>query len=208
MISDANGVPSGTCMAADVCVIGGEAAGISLALSLSGKGVSVLVLESGGSKQDKRTQALYRGEVANDALHSPPDRYRLRCFGGSTVIWGGRCVPFDPMDFETRDYLGVAGWPITYADVAPFYRQANALAEAGRFEYDADKMDDLASHPMIAGFRSPVVLTNSLERFSCPTNFARRYERRLQRAPDVQVVLGANCTGIRLRPDGEQVEAI
>jgi choline dehydrogenase-like flavoprotein len=208
MIDDANGVPSGICMTADVCVIGGGASGISLALSLSGKGISVLVLESGGIKQDKRTQALYNGEVANDALHSPADKYRLRCFGGSTVIWGGRCVPFDPIDFEARDFLGLPGWPITYADVAPFYRRANALAEAGQFEYDADKMADLASHPMIAGFHSAVVRTNSLERFSCPTNFARRYARRLQRAADVRVVLGANCTAIRMRPDGEQVASL
>ena len=208
MIDDASQVPHGTRLKADICIIGGGAAGISLALALSGRGLSVLLLEAGSNEEDKQTQDLYRGEVENEALHSPPDKYRLRRFGGASIIWGGRCVPFDPIDFESRGYLRAAGWPITYEEVAAYYGRANAFAEAGRFEYNADEIADWAAHPMITGFRSSLVLTNSLERFSCPTNFARRYEGRLRRAADVRVILGANCTGLRLRPDGEQVESI
>ena len=32
----------------------------------------------------------------------------------------------------------LSGWPISYDEVLPFYPAANALLEAGRFEYDAD----------------------------------------------------------------------
>ena len=80
----------------------------------------------------------------------------------------------------------------------PFYPQANALAEAGRFSYDADDALGSAAAPMIRGFDSPLVRTNGLERFSCPTDFGQRYARRLQVAPDVKVLLGANCTAVRL----------
>ena len=31
--------------------------------------------------------------------------FRRVSFGGTSGIWGGRCVPFDPIDFEPRDYL-------------------------------------------------------------------------------------------------------
>ena len=47
MIENANAVPRGTTVQADVCIVGAGAAGIPLALSLSGKGMSVLLLEAG-----------------------------------------------------------------------------------------------------------------------------------------------------------------
>jgi choline dehydrogenase-like flavoprotein len=204
-IIDAASVPRGSRITADVCVVGSGAAGIPLALTLSEKGLAVVLLESGYMQEHARTQALYAGEVADEKMHSPSDRYRQRRFGGSTPIWGGRCVPFDPIDFEKRDYVANSGWPISYADLLPHYPLANEWAEAGRFVYDADQVFGAGVNPMFRGFSSSVVCTNSLERFSCPTNFARRYERRLRQAARLSVVLGANCTGIRLVADGGAV---
>jgi choline dehydrogenase-like flavoprotein len=208
LIIDANTVPRGSRLDADVCVVGSGAAGIPLALALSAMGLSVLMMEAGFAGEDSRTQSLYEGEVADERLHSPPNKYRLRQFGGSTPIWGGRCVPLDPIDFESRGYVPSSGWPISYSDLVPFYPEANALAEAGRFQYDADELFDPAGEPLIRGFVSTVVRTNSLERFSCPTNFAERYGKRLKSAPGLKVVMGANCTAVRLQPDGGQVRAL
>lgn len=179
-----------------------------MALRLSGRGLSVLLLEAGYLGGDRATQDLYAGDVADEHLHSPPDKYRLRQFGGSTAIWGGRCMPFDPLDFEQRGAVPFSGWPIGYDDLAPFYPEANMLSEAGRFDYDADSVFGPGACPMIQGFDSPVVRTNSLERFSCPTNFAARYHDRLALASDVRVLLGANCTGIRLQPNGGSVRGL
>ncbi|NPC57286.1 FAD-dependent oxidoreductase [Caenimonas soli] len=208
MIVDANTVESGSRLAADVCIVGGGAAGISLALSLSGQGLTVLLLESGRTTPHEATQALYEGEVSDERLHSPPDKYRQRRMGGSTTIWGGRCMPLDPIDFETRSQVPHSGWPISFDDLLPFYPQANALAEAGRFSYDAEEALGPAAQPMIRGFDSPIVRTNGLERFSCPTDFGTRYARRLQVASDVKVLLGANCTAVRLEADGQDVREL
>ena len=205
-ILDADTIPRGSRMQADVCVVGSGAAGIPLALTLADKGLSVVLLESGYAREHERTQALYAGEVADERLHSPVDRYRQRRFGGSTPIWGGRCVPFDPIDFERRSYVPNSGWPISYADLAPHYALANEWAEAGRFVYDADELFGPGELPMFRGFSSELVCTNSLERFSCPTNFATRYLKRLRVAPRLSLVLGANCTTIRLAQPGHQVE--
>jgi len=208
LILDANSVERGSRLAADVCVVGGGAAGISLALSLSGQGISVLLLEAGQWEEHAPTQSLYAGEVSDERLHSPPDKYRQRRMGGSTTIWGGRCMPFDPIDFEARSQVPLSGWPIGFDDLLPFYPEANRLAEAGRFSYDArDALGDDAA-PMIRGFESPLVRTDGLERFSCPTDFGKRYGKRLQVASDVQVLLGANCTGIRLQSDGRAVREL
>jgi len=105
MILDANNLPENHALHAAVCIVGAGAAGISMALQFIGSGIDVLLLESGALQEEPDTQALYRGTVANQQLHSPPDRYRQRRFGGTTTIWGGRCMPFDPIDFETRDYV-------------------------------------------------------------------------------------------------------
>jgi choline dehydrogenase-like flavoprotein len=208
VITDANTVDSGATLQADVCIVGGGAAGISLALSLSGKGLRIVLLESGQLELHEPTQALYEGEVADDRLHSPADKYRQRRMGGSTTIWGGRCMPFDPIDFETRAQVPHSGWPISYEDLLPFYPEANRLAEAGRFAYLADEALGADAPPMIRGFDSDLVRTDGLERFSCPTDFGRRYARRLQVAPDVQVLLGANCTGIRLAREAMAVREL
>ena len=208
MISNADQVPRGARVPVDVCIVGAGAAGIALALGLSGKGQSVLLLESGRQAHDAQSQALYEGEVADERLHSPPHRYRQRRFGGSTTIWGGRCMPFDPIDFETREHVPGSGWPISYDDLLPFYPAANALAEAGQFAYSAAEALGPACPPMIAGFASDVVSTDGLERFSCPTDFGKRYAKRLQVAADIEVLLGANCTAVRLDADGAAVREL
>jgi choline dehydrogenase-like flavoprotein len=208
MITSADTVAMGACLWADVCIVGGGAAGISLALSLSGHGLKIILLESGGAGEHAPTQALYAGEVADERLHSPPDKYRQRRMGGSTTIWGGRCVPFDPIDFERRSHLPHSGWPLSYSDLLPFYPEANTLAEAGRFSYDADEALGPLAQPLIRRFDSTVVRTNSLERFSCPTDFGKRYAKRLQVAADIKVLLGANCTALRLEAGGRTLDEV
>lgn len=207
MIESAHQVPRGTTLQADVCVVGAGAAGIPLALSLSGRGLSVLLLEAGERSQDAKAQAHYQGEVADERMHSPLHRYRLRGLGGSTSLWGGRCMPYDPIDFEERAWVPHSGWPISYDGLQPWYAQANAWAEAGRFAYDARTALPSAP-PMFAGFDSAIVRTHGLERFSCPTDFGKRYRKRLEVARDVRVLTGAHCTAIRLDDAGASVRTL
>jgi choline dehydrogenase-like flavoprotein len=208
VICNADSIPNGTCLRADVCIIGAGPAGIALGLDLSERGFSVLLLESGFMKENSTTQRLYEGDVADKKLHSPPDKYRQRRFGGSTSIWGGRCMPFDPLDFEARSYVQHSGWPISYDDLLPYYPRANELSEAGRFSYRAEDALGVDTLPLIRGFESERVLTNGLERFSCPTHFGNRYAKQLQLTPYVNVLLGANCTGIRLQPNRMAVRTV
>jgi choline dehydrogenase-like flavoprotein len=208
MIVDALDLNDGASLEADICIVGAGAAGITLALELAGTGLNVLLLESGGFEPEKETQRLYEGSVAEERLHSPPHRYRERRFGGSTTIWGGRCVPFDEIDFETRDYMPHSGWPVNRDTVLPFYPRANQLCEAGEFEYSAQRAFQRELKPMIDGFQSEHFTTDSMERFSCPTNFGARYEHRLRNAQNVRVVLHANLTTLAFHPNGEAVDSL
>jgi choline dehydrogenase-like flavoprotein len=193
---------------ADVCIVGAGAAGITLALELADSGLGVLLLESGGLKAERDTQRLYEGAVADERLHSPPHRFRQRRFGGSTTVWGGRCVPFDPIDFEARDYIPYSGWPIGLEAIQPFYPRAHQLCEAGAFEYRDIEALRGPLRPMIEGFRSDHFTTDTLERFSCPTNFGARHADRLRAAHNVRVLLHANVTEVNLFPGGQAVESL
>jgi choline dehydrogenase-like flavoprotein len=208
MIDDALDMGTGEVISADICIAGAGASGITLALELAGSGLTVLLLESGGMKSETQTQRLYEGEVADERLHSLPHRYRQRRFGGSTTIWGGRCVPFDEIDFEARDYIPGSGWPIGLATLLPFYPRANQLCEAGDFQYRAADALRRPLRPMIEAFQSGHFSMDSLERFSCPTDFGARYGEQLRTAANVRVLLHANLTTIKFHPNGEAVESV
>ena len=208
MILDANDLADGKTVRADVCIVGAGAAGISMALQFIGSGVEVLLLESGGVAEEPATQALYAGTVADERLHSPADRYRQRRFGGTTGIWGGRCLPFDPIDFEPRDYVPHSGWPFALEALLPYYPLANRLCEAGEFAYTAAAAFRDGGRPMIEGFQSNYFSSDTLERFSCPTDFGARYVEQLRSAPNISVILHANVTAVRLQADGKRVASL
>ncbi len=208
MIEDALQFDADRTLTAEVCVVGAGAAGITLALELSSRGVDVLLIESGGREADDRTQRLYEGAVADERMHSPPHRYRQRRFGGSTTIWGGRCMPLDDIDFEPRPYVSQSGWPFQRPALMPFYVRANQLCEAGRFEYRAGDAFHRPLRPVLEGFHSEYFTDDGLERFSCPTDFGARYAHRLQGSPHVRVLLNANLTDIRLNTAGTAVDSL
>lgn len=208
MIIDSYELPDGPMLEADLCIIGAGAAGITMALEFAGSGIDVLLLESGGRDEESDTQALYAGSVADARLHSPPDRYRQRRFGGTTTIWGGRCMPFDPIDFETRDYVPHSGWPLSRDSLIPYYAKANRISEAGKFSYAVEEAFQTPTRPIIQGFDSAHFTSNTLERFSCPTDFGSRYAHKLAAASNIRALLHANVTGVHLDRNGQSVDRV
>ena len=205
MIESAKNLSDNKTFQTAVCIVGTGAAGIPLALEFEQSDIQVLLIEAGDFKEQKENQALYSGTVSDEAMHSPTDKYRLRKFGGSTTIWGGRCMPFDPIDFEARDYIPHSGWPITYQDLAPFYPKANEYLEAGYFAYDAREAFNPIAPPMFKGFNSKRFSTEGLERFSCPTDVGSRYYHRIDQAPNIHCLTDANITEIVLDKSGTKV---
>ena len=129
MLTDARDLTSGTRREVDVCVIGAGAAGITLALELDASGLSVLVLESGGTDLEPATQDLHAGEVVGRPLTTLDtsvrlDQTRLRFLGGTTNHWAGFCRPLHPIDFEERGGLHRSGWPIDHGDLVPYWDRA------------------------------------------------------------------------------------
>lgn len=195
-------------LTAEICVVGGGAAGLTLAHALTARGVSVIVLEAGGAKPTAQTQAIYRGELADPLSHPWLHQFRVRALGGSSRIWGGRCLPFDPIDLETRDWVAGAEWPISYDTLAAWYPAAQEAAEAGPYDYDPASALPGEPAAFAEGLEHAKAVTTRLERFSRPTDFWRRYGAELTAAPTATVALNAAVTGVRLTPDGGAVDHI
>lgn len=176
-----------------------------MALALADAGLDVIVAEAGDRRPDAAIQDAYAGHVVDEALHSPLIDFRERRFGGSSTVWGGRCMPLDPIDYEKRDWIEHSGWPIGPEALEPFYPTAAALCEAGANTWRAQDALGPDTRPMIAGFAGKDWSTDRLERSSCPTDFARRYSDRLQASPNIRLLLRAPVTSINLDADGRRV---
>jgi choline dehydrogenase-like flavoprotein len=129
----------------DVLVIGAGAGGAAASLRLAEHGLRVVCLEQGDwvdrsqlpkSHQDWEVRGRRywnpnpgRRRWASDYPvtnlgKDPVDTYFYNAVGGSTIGFGGIYWRLQPSDFKTRtlDGFGV-DWPLSYADLAPYYRQ-------------------------------------------------------------------------------------
>jgi choline dehydrogenase-like flavoprotein len=192
MLVDGRSISPSTELTADLCIIGAGPAGVTLAHELIDSGIDVVLVESGDVVASKEADALSDGADTGDKYASL-SMYRRRILGGASVIWGGRCIPYDAIDFEKRDFVPNSGWPIGHAELAAYHKRAADYCEIGEPEFDTRQALGDGS-ALIEGFSSPRVLTTSFERFSPPTNFGRTWGPALKRAGNVRVVTNATCT--------------
>ena len=199
---DARELPDRSRVEADIAIIGGGAAGITVARSLANTKLRVCVVEGGGLSYDAASQALYEGE--NAGIEYPLAVNRMRFLGGSSNHWGGYCVPLQPIDFEARDWLPYSGWPFGREELDPYYGRACEVVQVGspRFDdpaYWDERTPDPLLPPGTGRMRSRFV------QFSPPTHFGTRYRADLEKARNIRVLLNANVVNIAAKPNGRKV---
>jgi choline dehydrogenase-like flavoprotein len=202
---DGRQIAHGSTLETDVCIVGGGPAGITIARELLGTPASVVLVESGGWRSNKLAQSLNEGELAPESRHPPPEMYRERRFGGSSTIWGGRCVPLIRSDFEPRSHVANSGWPIQYDDLVPYYSRALSYCEAGEFAFNPDCLD--AIEPIIDGIENEAI-TVGLERFSPPTDFGQRFKSDFSGSNTHKVLLESTCISLLSGDSGRSIEAV
>jgi hypothetical protein len=201
---DATGLPPEATLDTDLAVVGAGPAGVVLALELARSGHRVMLIESGGESYSAATQRL--GEtVGDDPAHAPMSLATRRQVGGASNLWGGRCVPFDPVDFQSREIVGDARWPVGYDDLRGYFARACEWCVCGDAAFDAREIPELAQGALIPGWPEGDVRATSLERWSLPTNFARQYRTRLRASQLVTLVTKLTCVEIVCAPDGFRV---
>ncbi|GAB7127758.1 GMC family oxidoreductase [Silvimonas sp. JCM 19000] len=136
---------------ADVIIVGSGVAGALIAHQLAKAGKSVLILEAGPRIERWRIVENFRNSPAKDDFMTPypstphaphpeyspennylifkgPQKYNsqyIRAVGGTTWHWAAATWRFLPNDFRLQSVYGVGrDWPISYADLEPYYHQA------------------------------------------------------------------------------------
>jgi hypothetical protein len=186
----------------DLAIVGAGPAGITIALEAERQGLSVVLLESGASTFDPSVQELSEAAEWDRHRHAPLSLSTRRQLGGTSNIWGGRCVPFDPSDFAPRPYLGLTGWPVSYEDIQRYFQRACDWMVCGRAVFDAAQVPGLPE-AIVPGMVDDGVLGSNLERWSLPTNFGDVYREDLERSPRVSLLTGVTCTEI-VCPEGSE----
>lgn len=203
MFVDALNLPDGHLIEADVCIIGGGAAGISMAREFIGTPHRVALLESGGFEFDAQTQSLYKG--SNVGLPTFDVHVnRLRYFGGTTNHWAGHCRPLDSIDFEPREWIPHSGWPLTRRSLDPYYRRAQPICELGEYRYeDLGYFADRTGLPVLELEQSR--LRSVVYNQSPPTRFGDVYRGEIRDARNVTVYLNANLLELKTDADARHV---
>ncbi len=144
MYLNADNLPDGTLLQGfDICIVGAGAAGLPMANRLIGSGKRVLLIVSGTVNDrhlpTEQRQSIYRGTVGDFLKRVDPiflDRSRQNMYGGTTNHFGFWSRPLDDADLRARPGYRDASWPLTSADLAPYYLAAHEYARFGPFNYE------------------------------------------------------------------------
>jgi len=131
--------PTSRTLSADVVVVGSGIGGSTTALALARRGVDVLVLER-GERLPREAENFSPEEVFGRRRYRPAEQWLDGAghsfapgvhyvVGGNSKVYGASLPRFREADFgavEHREGTSPA-WPFTYADLEPYYLQAEAL---------------------------------------------------------------------------------
>jgi len=148
----------------DVIIIGSGAGGGTLAHRLAPSGKRVLIVER-GDWLPREPANWDTGEVFVDGRYISPDTWydhhdhpfqpQVHYYvGGATKLYGAALYRLRAEDFgELHHHDGISpAWPISYADLEPYYTQAEAL-----YEVHGARGEDPTEPPASAGYPFPAV---------------------------------------------------
>jgi glycine/D-amino acid oxidase-like deaminating enzyme len=205
MLIDLESVTDNIVLNADICVVGAGASGVALARDMMNAGHDVCLLEGGGMDYEEQTQSLFSGKNIGMEYYDL-DHSRLRFFGGTTNIWGGRNVPLDAIDFKKRDWVPHSGWPITLDDLQDYYRRAHESLGLGEFDYEAGIWK---KHNLSPIDFDPEEITTRFWRFDgLVERFNSKRNDDLINADNVTIVLHANAVALQATENATAVNRL
>lgn len=207
MIIPGDDFPDDASLSADLAVVGAGPAGIAVALEVAAQGFSVILVESGYETANPDAQKLAEAAGWDGSLHAPMSLSVRRQLGGTSTIWGGRCVPYDRIDFETRDYISRVNWPVTYDELFQYYQRACGWLGCGRPAFDGTCMGHLPP-AIVPGLMDGTVSSASFERWTVSGNFAHKYGEALKRSQRVRVITGLTCTEVATGPGAQRADGL
>ena len=193
-------IPSALLDGSPVLIVGAGPAGIVQALELRRHGVEVTMLAGGPDGFNADFQALADAEIADLSRHAPMQIAVRRALGGTSLLWGGRCVPFDDIDFADRPHVPLGGWPLDPQTLQPWY-------DVGMRYLNSGAPDSRRRCRAMPG-AMPECRIDQLERWSERRNLRLLHADALERDPGLKIILGAVATGIEVDPVTGRAEGV
>lgn len=184
----------------DICIVGSGPVGMALALEFDRLGREVLVLESGGREVDPQRAEDSRAVLLSPRTHAPMEIATCRALGGTSWMWGGRSVPFDPIDLANRPWVPHSEWPIDYEDFVPWHARAAEYMLCGN-----DVFASTPTHP--ASGHSDLDL-QCLERWATESRLALIHRARIEASPRIALCLNSTVVDLEFDPGSRRVEAL
>lgn len=183
---------------ADFCVIGSGPVGMALALELEQLGRDVLLLESGDRVLDDKIAEASRAEIVDPRRHAEMSLAVCRALGGTSWTWGGRCVPYDDVDFAQRDFVADACWPIRHRTISPWYKLAAKYLLCGNDQFLMPYAQELGEG----------LTLDWVERWATNSRIIEVHRDALIASKRIRISLRTTVVGLKLAKDGRSVEAL
>jgi choline dehydrogenase-like flavoprotein len=178
-----------------VIIVGAGAVGLIMAVDLSRSGYRVLVLEAGPQYMTKSSQSFIETAAWEGFPLVGLHLGRVRALGGTTNLWGGQLVPMEPAVFQTRPWLNAGVWPISEAELAPYYKHAfHLLGMEKQIDDDREIWQRLKISPPDNSTDIDLFFT----RWAPEPNFARLYDGDIRRNPNLCVIVEAQVAALDL----------
>ena len=183
-----------------IVIIGGGTAGLYAAREFVRRGKEVMVIESGSEALGNFAPETY------DSVGKSHEGIRIgrsKSLGGTSNLWGGQLVEFQPVDFLGREWLPDSKWPVSYEEVATYYRQTyENLGIGPEFQDDSVVLKQ-------AGVTNPK-FSNGLELFLTRwlkiPSMAVAYAEEIRSSERLKVLLEHSVTGFEF--DGGTITAV
>ena len=192
-------IPSALCGDPPVLIVGAGPAGIVQALELRRHGVEVTDARRRGGRVRRRFPGARRRRDRRSPRHAPMGIAVRRALGGTSLLWGGRCVPFDEIDFADRPHVPLGGWPLSHDEIRPWYEIGMRYLNAGAAEFSA---------PLPAVGAMAECRIDRLERWSEQRNLRWLHAEALEGDPGLKIILGAVATGLDIDPVTGRVDGV
>jgi choline dehydrogenase-like flavoprotein len=209
-----------TVIKTDVCIVGAGPAGLTIARVLAAAGIRVVLLEGGDGEGAQLRQDV---RASGDDLYPSSNigGTRAAMLGGTAGLWsylmsnedrnpqngprGARYAPLNPIDFEQRPEIANSGWPLSRADLDPWYAKAQQISGLGAYSYDADHW----STPDRRSLRlDPELIETQMYQLGSSTAWTVDAVRALREQPNVQILTDANVVRLEADSTGSQVTAV